>query len=166
MTTTAAPPEPRPLPPVLSRLMRGTFWLALRTPLQAVFALWTVPLILNHIDENLYGAFGFAWGFGFFQFLLEFGMSSALQKEVSACWTRGDRQGVDRAVACGMNFYAVIAVIQAAALLGVAYFGVPRTFGPEARSLIVKLLWLQAITAPCFGISTVVTSILSAAQAL
>ena len=37
----------RPLPPVISRLLRGTFWLALRTPLQAVFALWTVPLIID-----------------------------------------------------------------------------------------------------------------------
>ncbi len=163
-STTPAPPEPRPLPPVLSRLLRGTFWLALRTPLQAVFALWSVPLILDFVGETQYGAFGFAWGFGFFQFLLEFGMSSSLQKEVSACWTRGDREGVDRAVACGLNFYAAIALIQVAALLGVAAFGIPSTFGPESHRLIVRLLWLQAITSPCFGLSTVVTSILQAAR--
>ena len=164
MTSTAAPPDGRPLPPVISRLLRGTFWLALRTPMQAVFALWTVPLIVDTVGEGLYGAYGFAWGFGFLQFVLEFGMSSALQKEVSACWTRGDREGVDRAVACGMTFYAAIALVQAAALLAVARFGIPATWGPAERSLIVKLLWLQALTAPCFGLSTVASAILQAAR--
>ena len=91
-------------------------------------------------------------------------MSSALQKEVSACWTRGDRPGVDRAVACGMNFYAAIALIQAAALLAVATFGIPEKFGAGSRPLIVRLLWLQALTAPCFGLSTVVSAVLGAAR--
>ena len=59
------------------------------------------------------GAYGFAWGFGFFQMLFEFGMSSALQRQVSDHWTRGQRQGVDRAIACGLTFYA-------ATVLGVA----------------------------------------------
>ncbi|MDB5352508.1 MAG: hypothetical protein JWN86_3755 [Planctomycetota bacterium] len=161
--TETSPEAERQLPPVISRLLRGTFWLALRTPLQAVFVLWSVPLIVNSVGQDVFGAFGFAWGFGFLQFLLEFGMSSALQKEVSACWTRGDRQGVDRAVACGMNFYAAMALVQAAALLGIAYFGIPSTFGADS-SLIVKLLWLQALTAPCYGISTVLSSVLQAAR--
>jgi O-antigen/teichoic acid export membrane protein len=154
----------RPLPPVISRLLRGTFWLALRTPLQAVFVLCSVPLILGTAGEAQNGAYGFAWGFGFFQFLLEFGMGSAMQKEVSACWTRGDREGVDRAVSCGLNFYAVVSLIQAAALLGVAYFGIPVRFGADLHPLIIKLLWLQALTAPCYGLSMVVTAILQAAR--
>lgn len=161
---TPAKHDARPLPPVISRLLRGTFWLALRTPLQAVFALWTVPLIVNTVGDGQYGAYGFAWGFGFFQFLLEFGMSSAIQKEVSACWTRGDRAGVDRAVACGVNFYAAVALIQAGALLAVAYFGVPSTFSPVEHRLIVRLLWLQALTSPCFGLSTVISAVLQAAR--
>jgi hypothetical protein len=148
----------------MGRLLRGTFWLALRTPLQAVFAFWQVPLILEHVGEKTYNAYGFAWGFGFFQFLLEFGMSSALQRQVSERWTKGDRAGVDRAIACGMNFYAVVALIQAAALLGVAYFGVPGSFTPGERRLIVALLWLQAVTAGCFGLMTVVSSVLQAAR--
>ncbi len=153
------------MPNVISRLLRGTFWLALRTPLQAVFGLWTIPLIVGSYDgKNQYGAYLFAWGFGFLQFLLEFGMSSAVQKEVSACWTRDDREGVDRAVACGMNFYAVAALIQAAVLLAIAAWGIPAEFNPSARSLIVKLLWLQAITAPCFGVSTVLSAVLQAAR--
>jgi len=127
----------------------------LRTPLQVVFAFWSIPLII-HAFPNLYGAYGFAWGFGFFQMLLEFGMSSALQRQVADTWTRGDRQGVDRAVACGMNFYAAMALVQAAVLLGIAYFGVPAKFSsPEQQRLIVKLLCLQAITAPSYGISAV-----------
>ena len=163
--TLTAPPEGRPLPPVISRLLRGTFWLALRTPLQAVFGLWAIPLIVGSLDgKNLYGAYLFAWGYGFLQFLLEFGMSSAMQKEVSACWTRGDREGVDRAVACGLNFYAVAALIQAAVLLAIAYFGIPSKFNAPAHSLIFKLLWLQALTAPCFGISTVLSAVLQAAR--
>ena len=156
--------EARTLPPVLSRLLRGTFWQALRAPLQAVFALWTIPLIVNTVGEGQYGAFGFAWGFGFLQFLLEFGMSSAIQKEVSACWTRGDREGVDRAVASGLNFYTAVAVLQAAVLLAVAYFGVPDTWTPIERRLIVRLLWLQALTSPCFGLSVVISALLQAAR--
>ncbi|MBX6313815.1 MAG: polysaccharide biosynthesis C-terminal domain-containing protein [Isosphaeraceae bacterium] len=158
-----APSGSRSLPPVLSRLMRGTFWLALRTPLQVVFAFWSIPLMIHAIGD-LYGAYGFAWGFGFLQMLMEFGMSSALQRQVSDSWTRGDRAGVDRAIACGMHFYAAMAVIQAAALLAIAYFGVPASFGPQGISLIVKLLWLQAVTAPVYGISAIINSVLQAAR--
>src|SRR5271157_6408790 len=105
----------RALPPVLSRLLSGTFWLALRVPLQVVFALWTTRLILQAIGPGFSGAYKFAWGFGFFQMLFEFGISSALQRQISDSWTRGDRQGVDRAVACGLNFYAAMALVQVAA---------------------------------------------------
>ena len=102
----------RALPPVLGRLLSGTFWLALRVPLQVVFSLWTTRLILEAIGPDQMGAYRFAWGFGFFQLLFEFGISSALQRQISDSWTRGDREGVDRAIACGMNFYAAMALVQ------------------------------------------------------
>ena len=81
--TTAAvtePPTPatstdadgRPLPPVLSRLLRGSFWLALRSPIQALLAFWSIRLIVGYIGDDANGAYQFAWGFGFIQFLLEF----------------------------------------------------------------------------------------------
>lgn len=163
--TSARTDDPKPQPPVLARLLRGTFWLALKTPLQAIFAFWSVPLILRAIGEDENGAYNFAWGFGFIQFLLEFGMSSALQKQVSETWTRGDREGVDRAVAVGATFYAVVAAVQTAALLGIAYGLLPRTdYRGDSYRLIVKLLWLQALTAPCFGLSTVVSAVLQAAR--
>ncbi len=155
------------LPPVLGRLMRGTFFLALKAPLQALIALVSIPLVQRYIGEDLNGAYLFAWSFGFFQFLLEFGMSSALQREVSDTWTRGDRPGVDRAISCGMNFYAAMALVQVAALLGVAYFVLPESQfrGKSAElGLAHKLLWLQAMTAPFYGLSTVVTSVLQAAR--
>src|SRR5262249_38060554 len=155
----------RVLPPVLGRLLSGTFWLALRTPLQAVFAFWSIPLVLAALGPDLLGAYGFAWGFGFIQFLLEFGMSSALQRQVAERWTRGDRAGVDRAIACGTSFYAFVALAQVLALLAVAYVALPyRGIGGEPYRLILKLLWLQAATAPCFGLSTVVSSTLQAAR--
>ncbi len=152
------------LPPVLGRLLRGTFWLALRTPLQVVFAFWSVPLIVEHIGEGLFGAFGFAWGFGFLQFLLEFGMSSALQRQVSERWTKGDKAGVQRSIGCGMAFYAATALVQAAVLIALATWGVPMSFHPAEHDLIVRLLWLQALTAPCFGLSAVAGSVLQAAR--
>ncbi len=79
---------------------------------------WTTRLILQAIGPVENGAYGFAWGFGFFQFLFEFGASSALQRQISDAWTRGDRDEVDRAIACGMNFYTAMAIVQIAALLG------------------------------------------------
>jgi len=166
-TTTAAAQGQagRKLPPVLGRLMSGTFWLALRTPLQAVFSLWTIPLILQAVKSDGMGAYGFAWGFGFFQMLFELGMSSALQRQVSESYTKGDRAGVDRAIACGMNFYAAMTVVQVAALMAVAYVALPYShFTGDSYRLIVKLLWLQAITAPCYGLSAVVSSVLQAAR--
>jgi O-antigen/teichoic acid export membrane protein len=155
----------RALPPVLGRLLSGTFWLALRVPLQVVLSLWTARLIVEAIGDKSYGAYGFAWGFGFFQFLFEFGASSALQRDISESWTRGDREGVDRSIACGMNFYAAVAVLQMAALLAVAYWALPYS-GLEVDSypLVVKLLWLQIVMAPCFGLSVVVSSVLQAAR--
>ncbi|MDR3633492.1 MAG: MATE family efflux transporter [Isosphaeraceae bacterium] len=167
MSTAAATTSPRALPPVLGRLLSGTFWLALRTPLQAVCTLWTTRLILQAIGPDQMGAYKFAWGFGFFQFLFEFGISSALQRQISDSWTRDDREGVDRAIACGTNFYAAMAVAQAAALLAVAYGALPFSQfrgDPAAYTLIVKLLWLQAVTAPCYGISVVASSVLQAAR--
>ncbi len=155
----------RPLPPVLGRLLSGTFWLALRVPLQVLFSLWTTRYVLQVIGPEENGAYVFAWGFGFFQFLFEFGASSALQRQISDAWTRGDRQGVDRAIACGMNFYAAMALVQVAALLAVAYLALPHSkLHHESYPLVVKLLWLQAITAPCFGFSVVITSVLQAAR--
>lgn len=167
--SSAAPPLTQDragtLPPVLGRLMRGTFFLALKTPLQAAIALVSIPLVQRYVGPTLNGAYVFAWGFGFFQFLLEFGMSSALQREVADTWTRGDRAGVNRAIVCGMNFYAAMALVQAGALLGVAYFVLPETpFRGAAAGLIFKLLWLQALTSPFFGLSAVVSSVLQAAR--
>src|SRR5262249_60054890 len=119
--------RPRSFPPVLGRLLTGTFWLALRVPLQIVFSLCATRLVLETIGDEQWGAYRFAWGFGFFQFLFEFGISSALQRQISDAWTRGDRAGVDRAIACGMNFYTAMAVVQMAALWGMAYWALPHT---------------------------------------
>jgi O-antigen/teichoic acid export membrane protein len=156
----------RVLPPVLGRLLSGTFWLALRTPLQVVLAFWSVRLVLQAIGRDANGAYQFAWGFGFIQFVIEFGMSSALQRQVAETWTKGDRGGVDRAIACGMTFYAGVALVQIAALLAVAHLVMPRyaeVWG-DSYPLIIKLLWLQAVTAPCYGLSMVVSSVLQAAR--
>jgi O-antigen/teichoic acid export membrane protein len=140
------------------------------------------------------GAYKFAWGFGFFQMLFEFGISSALQRQISEAWTCGNRDGVNRAVACGMNFYAAMALVQVGALLAIAYGALPYSkFAIDSPNLmfsvlsqqlaadpgqgvsvaissiqqydfIIKLLWLQAVTAPCYGLSVVVSSVLQAAR--
>jgi O-antigen/teichoic acid export membrane protein len=155
----------RALPPVLGRLLSGTFWLALRVPVQVVLSLWRIRLVLEAIGRQGNGAFRFAWGFSLFQFLFEFGVSSALQRQISDAWTRGDRAAVNRAIASGMNFYAAMTLLQIAALLGVAYVALPyTTLQASSYPLVVKLLWLQAVTAPCFGVSIVVSSVLQAAR--
>lgn len=151
--------------PLLGRVLSGSFWLALKTPVSAVFALWTIPLMIRTYGDDQFGAYGFAWGFGFFQMLLEFGMSSALQRQVVTAWSRGDRSAVERTLSSGMVFYSGMTFIQATFLLLVAYFAVELTdFSPADKKLVVQLLWLQALTAPCWGLSTVVSSILQAAQ--
>lgn len=153
------------LPPILGRLFTGTAWLALRTPLQVFLGFWSIRLTVEAIGPDRNGAYNFAWGFGFVQFLLEFGMGSALQRQISETWTKGDRGGVDRALACGLNFYAAVAVIQAAVLLAVAFFALPLTeYQGDSYNLIFKLLWLQALSAPCYGLTMVVTSVLQAAR--
>ena len=42
-------------------------------PLQVVFSLLTTRLVVEAIGDVDNGAYKFAWGFGFFQFLFEFG---------------------------------------------------------------------------------------------
>ena len=159
------PANTRALPPVLGRLLSGTFWLAIRVPVQVVLSLWTLRLILEGPGKDQLGAYGFAWGFGFFQFLFEFGASSALQRRISDAWTRGDHDGVNRSIASGMTFYAAMAVLQAAALMGVAYLAAPHSeFTGDSYRLVIKLLWLQAVTAPCYGMSVVVSSVIQAAR--
>ena len=66
-----------------------------------------------------------------------------------------------------MNFYAAVALVQAAALLGVAYFVLPESQfrgRPAELELARKLLWLQAMTAPFYGLSAVLSSVLQAAS--
>lgn len=150
---------------MLARVLSGSFWLALKTPIAAICAFWSIPLMIRTYGDPQFGAYGFAWGFGFFQMLLEFGMSSALQRGVVTAWARNDQPAVRRSLANGMVFYGIVTVIQAALLLAVAYLTVPHTdFSPNEKRLIVNLLWLQALTAPCWGLSTVVSAILQAAH--
>lgn len=168
MATTAAgsiSEKQRSHPPVLGRLLHGTFWLTLRTPIQAVLSFINVRLMIDALGKDANGAYNFAWGFGFLQFLLEFGMASALQRKVSEAWTTGDRESLDRTVACGISFYATIAVIQSIFLLCVAYIALPYSewTGPS-YDLIVRLLWLQIFTSPCYGLAMVVSSVLQAAR--
>jgi O-antigen/teichoic acid export membrane protein len=151
--------------PLIAKVLSGSFWLALKTPVAAVCAFWTIPLMISTYGDDQFGAYGFAWGFGFFQMLLEFGMSSALQRQVVTAWSRGDRPAVERSLASGMVFYTCMTILQAIFLLGVAYFAVDQTeFSSNDKKLIIQLLWLQALTAPCWGLSTVISSILQAAH--
>nr|WP_303652903.1 oligosaccharide flippase family protein [Paludisphaera mucosa] len=154
------------MPPVLGRLFNGTLWLALRVPLQIVFSLWTTRLILETIGKDQLGAYSFAWNFGFLQMLFEFGVSSALQRQISQYWTKGDKAGVDRTVACGLTFYTATAFVQIVALLAIAYLALPFSEyrGHPSYDLIVKLLWIQVVTSPCYGFSVVVSSVLQAAR--
>ena len=153
------------LPSVLGRLASGTFWVALRIPINAAIGFLTIPLIVGAIGEELNGAYQFAWGFGFFQVLLEFGMSSALSRRISEAWTQRDHEAVDRTVVCGLLFYAVMTLVQCLALLAVLHLALPLTdYQGEARELIVKLLWLQIVTAPCYGLGMILASLLQAAR--
>jgi len=155
--------DPRPAPSTLGRMMRGTFWLALKTPVSIVVALWSIPLTQKYIGLSSNDAYVFAWGFGFIQFVLEFGMASALQRQMVAAWERGDRDGVDRTIACGMSFYAVVSAVQMLILLAIAHGGLlPARF--RGNPLVVGLLWVQILTTPFFGMSVVVGGVLQAAR--
>ena len=165
-STPPTPDQARPTSsPILSKVLSGSFWLALKTPIAAVCAFWTIPLLIRTYGDAQFGADGFAWGFGFFQMLLEFGMSSALQRQVVTAWARGDRQAVERSLASGMVFYGIVTLIQSVLLIVVAHWAVPLTeYAAADKKLIIQLLWLQALTAPCWGLSTVISSILQAAH--
>jgi len=45
--------RPSAMPPVLNRLMRGTFFLALKTPMQVVFAFVSIPLVQHYIGDGM-----------------------------------------------------------------------------------------------------------------
>ncbi len=154
--------DPTSAPPVLSRLLSGTFWLALKTPLSVIIALWSIPLYIRYIGAISYGDYLFAWSFGFVQIILEFGMGSALQKQMVDAWTRGDRAGVDRTIACGMNFYAVVALVQMLFLFALIMGGLPIKY--QTNSLVIGLIWVQILTTPFYGMSAVVGSVLQAAR--
>ncbi|MCY2935829.1 MAG: oligosaccharide flippase family protein, partial [Planctomycetota bacterium] len=145
-STPPTPDQARPTSsPILSKVLSGSFWLALKTPIAAVCAFWTIPLLIRTYGDAQFGAYGFAWGFGFFQMLLEFGMSSALQRQVVTAWARGDRQAVERSLASGMVFYGIVTLIQSVLLIVVAHWAVPLTeYAAADKKLIIQLLWLQA----------------------
>jgi O-antigen/teichoic acid export membrane protein len=149
--------------PLLASLFRGTFWSAARLPLQAALAFWSVPIVQHAIGRELNGAYVFALGFGFLQPLLEFGMGSALQRELSEAWARGDRDEVDRVASCGLAFYGAATLAQIILLLFIITYAVPHTaFGPSEKVLITRLMWIQVASAPFFGLSVVVSGLLRA----
>jgi hypothetical protein len=117
----------------------------------------TVSPTRNRFGPN--GACVFAWGFGFIQGVLELGMGAALQRQVTDAWTRGDRDQVNPFIACGTNFYSVMAVIQVVILLAIAYLALPAKFQEESRPLIVGPLWIQTLSAPFFGLLTLASSV-------
>ena len=149
----------------LGRLLNGATWLALQFLLQIALSLWSIRLIIEALGPDRAGAYRFAAGFGVFQFLFELGAGSALYRQLSDAWTCGDRARVDRTIACGMCFYMATALAQAAALLGVAYLAVPRVeFDAASHRLVVQMLWLQALSAPGFGVAAVASGMLQAAR--
>jgi O-antigen/teichoic acid export membrane protein len=150
-------------PHTLKRLWRGTFWLALKSPLQVIIALWSVPLVQSTIGPEANGAYVFAWGFGFIQLLLEFGMGTALQRQMTLTWSAGDRRGVNRLIIAGLMFYAIATILQIILLLAIAYWGLPSKFQGDLRRLIIGLLWIQALSAPFFGLLSIGSCVLQAA---
>ena len=151
-----------PLPPsILGRVMRGTFWLGLKMPVQVVIALYSIPLTQRYIGEEANGAYVFAWGYGYIQFLLDFGMGSSLQRQMVDAYARRDRDAVNRTIACGMNFYTGVALIQVAFLLWLVNGGLPVNF--RGNNLVIGVLWVQILATPFFGLSTVVGGVLQAA---
>ena len=155
----------RSLPPVLGRLLSGTFWLALRVPLQLVFALWTTRLVLEAIGTT---SGGLPVRLGIRLLSVRCSNSGSARPAGGRSPTPGlvaTPEQVDRAIACGMNFYTAMALVQMAALWGVAYGALPHTaYEGNSYDLVVKLLWLQIVTAPCYGFSVVVSSVLQAAR--
>jgi O-antigen/teichoic acid export membrane protein len=67
-------------------------------------------------------------------------------------------------IASGMAFYTAMAGIQMILLLLIAYLGLPTTFQGETRRLIIGLFWVQALSAPFYGLVTVGSSVLHAAS--
>ena len=49
--------------------------------------------VVDAVHAKGYGAYGWAFSFGVFQPVFEFGMGSALQRQVSETWTKADRDG-------------------------------------------------------------------------
>ena len=91
-------------------------------------------LILEHDRAaTLMGAYGFAWGFGFFQFLLEFGMSSALQRQISETLDAGRPRGGRPGDRLRDDLLRRVAVVQVAALLAVAALRPARHSGSARR---------------------------------
>ena len=148
---------------VKSRLLGGSLWIALRALLQAIFAFWSIPLILDAVGPETAGAYAFALGFGFLKFLFDFGVSGTIQRQASEAQARNDRASVDRVIATGLSFYAAMALVQVLVLLAVALFAVPRArFCDASASLIMKMLGLQALTAFLYGLTMVVSGVLQA----
>ena len=163
---TSAMSGTRTLPPVLGRLLSGTFWLALRVPLQVVFSLWTTRLVLEAIGPDAERGLPVRLGIRVFPVPLrvrrQLGVAAADLRRLDARRPRGGRSG-DRLRDELLRGDGAPAGRGAAGrgLLGAAAHA---RFEVSSYPLVVKLLWLQAVTAPCFGISVVVSSVLQAAR--
>ncbi len=162
---TTAGSTTRALPPVLGRLLSGTFWLAAAgSDAGGIRPLDHTPRLAGNrprIQRRLQVCLGF-W---LLPDALRVRHQFRARAQISDSWTRGDRQGVDRAVSCGLNFYAATALVQVAALLGVAYWALPHSkFAVDSRSVLSNILSLQLLGDPNHGISVAAAGFIQAQQ--
>lgn len=110
-----------------------------------VITLVLFPFIVDHVGNEVYGAYLLVMTFTGYLGVLDFGVTSAVIKYVAEFIGRGDRDGAKKIISASFSFYLIIGVIAAVILL-ILSFSFDYIFNVEEvnKAMVQQLFWIAA----------------------
>lgn len=99
------------------------FWSTLQKILTAIVGFVSVPLLLKYYGSENYGILSLAMACNGYMHLLDLGMNVGAVRYFSLWWSQNNTEKVNRVARTNITFYSIIAFVNAALLVSLAYWG-------------------------------------------
>lgn len=101
------------------------FWSTVAKLLNAILSFITIPLLLGFYGKAQYGVLSIATACNAYMHLLDLGMNTGAVKFFSQWKIEGKQTLINNVARTNITFYIIVALINAAGLLALAFWGEP-----------------------------------------